>query len=133
MNDWLEKAASHRDAGQMGEAIEVLERAVAEGDESPEICKELARLSLTVNEVRAFANWCHEAMRLDGADPEPHLMISRVLVANGRWEEAVESLTAALKRNIPSAADRAEAEQLLGQAEAEQARFRRRNLGFSNI
>ncbi len=133
MSDWLQQSAQMRDAGRMGEAIDILEQAVAIGEESSEICKELARLSLTVNEVRAFSNWCHEAMRIDERDSEPHIMIGRVLVEQQRWEEAAEALLEALSRTIADPAERREVELMLGRATAEQSQFRRQNPGFSNI
>ncbi len=131
--DWLKESALLRDDGKIGEAIDVLERAVATGDESCEICKELARLSLTVNEVRAFGNWCHEAMRLDETDPEPYLMVGRVLVAARRWEEAVETLGAGLRCPAADAGQRREAESLLAEAREQQSILRRANPGFSPI
>lgn len=132
MDHWLDQSAQLRDAGKMGEAIDLLERAVAIGEESPGICKELARLSLTVNEVRAFANWCHEAMRLDPADPEPHLMIGRVLVDSERWEEASEALNAALSRNLDEPGRR-EAEALRDRADQARALHRLMHPGISNL
>lgn len=132
LTDWLQRSAQLRDDGKMGEAIDLLEQAVAIGEETSAICKELARLSLTVNEVRAFSNWCHEAMRLDPADPEPHLMIARVLVDNQRWQEASEALNAALARRLPDA-ERREAETLRDRADASIAAHRLAHPGFSNI
>lgn len=133
MSDWLQQSAQMRDAGRMGEAIDILEQAVAIGEESSAICKELARLSLTVNEVRAFSNWCHEAMRIDELDSEPHIMIGRVLVDQQRWEEAAEAFGEALNRSIADPAERQEVEVLRARAAAEQKQFRRQNPGFSNI
>jgi uncharacterized protein HemY len=133
MNNWLEQAIELRDGGQISKAIDLLEQAVAAGDESAEICKELARLSLTVNEVRAFANWCHEATRIDGADPEPHIMIGRHLCGMRRWDEAAEALGVALKLGIADDAERAAVEELRDRAAAEFVRFRRENPGYSNL
>lgn len=131
--DWLEQARALAAQGRMGEAIALLEQAVAIGDESSEICKELARLCLGVNEVRAFTNYCHEAMRLDPADGEPYLMMSRVLVARGRWGEVVEALEAALGTGALQDADRLEAEQLLAKARVELAEWQRLHPGASNL
>ena len=111
--EYLSQARDFAGREQYGRAIDLLEEAVASGNESSGICKELARLSLTVNEVRAFANWCHEAMRIDPTDPEPFLMIARVLVAARRWEEAVETLGHAIGTGRLTGDSLAEAERLL--------------------
>lgn len=81
--------------GNLGGAFAALERAVELDPEHVAACKELARLSLQANEKRAFTNWCHEAMRVDENDPEPHLMMAEVLVAGRRWEEAADELRVA--------------------------------------
>jgi tetratricopeptide (TPR) repeat protein len=131
--DWLEQARALAQRGEVGQAIAVLEQAVAMGDESAEICKELARLCLTVNEVRAFANYCHEAMRLDPGDGEPYLMMGRVLTARQRWGEVVEALEAALGAGALGDADRVEAEELLARARREHAAWQREHPGASNL
>lgn len=133
MSGWLEQARELRDTGAISKAIDLLEQAVATGDESSEICKELARLSLTVNEVRAFANWCHEAMRIDAADPEPHVMIGRVLCERKRWDEAAEALGVALSLGITDEREREEVTALLTVAKSEFERHRRENPGYSNL
>ncbi|MDX2182132.1 MAG: hypothetical protein SFV18_21245 [Bryobacteraceae bacterium] len=71
-----------------GEALDVLESALLDDPENSRIAKECARLSLEINELRAFTNWCHEALRIDPRDPEPHEMMSAVLRRIGRVEEA---------------------------------------------
>lgn len=111
---WLEQARIYTLHGQIGQAILHLEQAVAQGVESAEICKELAWLSHSINEVRAFFNWCHEAIRLAPSDPEPHLMIARVLIAAGRWSEAREALREASRREPDNAATQFEVNSLLG-------------------
>jgi tetratricopeptide (TPR) repeat protein len=131
--DWLEQARALAAEGEMGKAIDVLERAVAIGEETSEICKELAKLCLTVNEVRAFANYCHEAIRLNPDDGEPYLMIARVLTGGGRWGEAAESLEQALARQVLDAGQRAEAEGLLATARVHHEEWKRQNPGFSNL
>ncbi len=130
---WLEQARELAARGRVGEAIAHLEQAVALGEESPQICKELARYCLGVNEVRAFANYCHEAMRLDPADGEPYLMMGRVLSGRGRWGEVVEALEAGLRLGSLREADRREAEELLAKARAEHAEWQRRHPGASNL
>lgn len=130
---YLNEARFHASRDQYGKAIDVLEQAVAIGDESCEICKELARLSLQVNELRAFANWCHEAMRINPSDPEPHLMMGRVLVGSQRWGEAVETLEQGLRLGGLSRSDHAELEQLLAQARQAYGAYKSRHPGASNI
>ena len=130
---YLSEARFYASRDQYGKAIDVLEQAVAIGDESSEICKELARLSLQVNELRAFANWCHEAMRIDAADPEPHLMIGRVLVRYKRWGEAVESLEQASRIGTLGPAEQLEIEQLLATAREEYEEYKKQHPGASNI
>lgn len=131
--EYLSEARFWASREEYGRAIDVLEQAVAIGDETCEICKELARLSLTVNEVRAFANWCHEAIRINGADPEPYLMISRVLVMSERWAEAVESLEQALGTADLSPLEKKEAQELLGKAREGYAEYKKTHPGTSNI
>lgn len=133
MTDWLGQALELKEKGEIAKAIDLLEQAVAVGDESAPICKELARLSFLIREVRAFANWCHEAMRIDGSDPEPHLMIARVLVTDGRWEEAIEALTAAGKTGHVTPEQAEEVDQLTALSRQAWADHRRRNPGFSNL
>ncbi|MBL8234035.1 MAG: hypothetical protein JNL98_36400 [Bryobacterales bacterium] len=131
--DYLSEARFWASREEYGKAMDVLEQAVAIGDESCEICKELARLSLNVDEVRAFANWCHEAIRINGADPEPHLMISRVMVASERWAEAVESLEKALGIADLSPLEKKEAQELLVRAKEGYAEYKKTHPGTSNI
>jgi tetratricopeptide (TPR) repeat protein len=131
--EYLNEARFWASRNEYGRAIDVLEQAVAIGEESCEICKELARLSLTVNEVRAFANWCHEAIRIDGTDPEPYLMISRVLVQNQRWAEAIESLEQAIGNARLNPQELTEAEQLLSRSRQGYAEYKRSHPGASNL
>ncbi|MCC6341764.1 MAG: hypothetical protein IT166_06175 [Bryobacterales bacterium] len=130
--DLLEKARSLAAGGEVGRAIDLLEDAVARGEESALIAKEIARLCLSVNEARAFTNWCHEAMRLDPSDGEPQLMIARVLVAEQRWGEAVESLEQAVQGVLPDV-ERAEAVRLLDGARARHEEWQRLHPGASNL
>jgi len=93
--------------GRYQEAFEALEAAVQINPSHVEACKELARLSLQANEKRAFANWCHEAIRIDAQDPEPHLMLAEELANTGRWGEALDEVTLALQlRPLPDEAAR---------------------------
>lgn len=131
--EYLSEARFWASRNEYGKAIDVLEQAVAIGDESSEICKELAKLSLTVNEVRAFANWCHEAMRIDGADPEPYLMISRVLVMNKRWAEAIESLQKVIGNGRLNPEEAQEADSLLARSHQGYAEYRKAHPGTSNL
>jgi tetratricopeptide (TPR) repeat protein len=131
--EWLEQSRELEQRGEIGRAIDVLEQAIAIGDETSEICKETARLCLIVNEVRAFTNYCHEAMRLDPADPEPHLMIGRVLSQFGRWEEASEALEHVLSMPALTPEQRAESEQLADTARAKYQEWKRDKPGFSNL
>lgn len=71
-----------------GDALDILEAALIDDPENSTIAKECARLSLEINELRAFANWCHEALRIDPLDPEPHEMMAQVLRRIGRIGEA---------------------------------------------
>ena len=85
------QGCAHAERGELAEAFDQLERCVQlEPDHAP-ACKLLARLSLTVNEVRAFVCWCHEAARVDPADPEPHLMMAEAFERMGRLAEAAEA------------------------------------------
>ncbi|MCC6391327.1 MAG: hypothetical protein IT167_12055 [Bryobacterales bacterium] len=131
--DLLDQARSLAAGGEVGKAIDLLEQAVAMGEESALISKEIARLCLSVNEVRAFTNWCHEAMRLDPSDGEPQLMIGRVLVARQRWGEAVESLEQAVQGILPDARERAEAARLLDLARARYEEWKGLHPGASNL
>jgi hypothetical protein len=131
--EWLEQSRELEKRGEIGRAISVLEQAIAIGDETPEICKETARLCLLVDEVRAFTNYCHEAMRLDPADPEPHLMIGRVLSQYERWEEASEALEHVLNMPALTASQRTESEQLATTARAKYREQKLERPGFSNL
>jgi Flp pilus assembly protein TadD len=86
----LARAAEHESASNYGAALDELESAMQDGTEDARLCKQCARLSLKINEVRAFVNWCHEALRIDESDPEPHEMLGRALAARGRTAEAEE-------------------------------------------
>ena len=130
---YLSEARFYASRDQWGKAIDVLEQAVAIGDESSEICKELARLSLQVNEIRAFANWCHEAMRINPADSEPHLMIARILVRQHRWGEAVETLEQARKIGSLGPEEQAEIQELLAKSSVALEEYMKQHPGASNI
>jgi Flp pilus assembly protein TadD len=84
--------------GDVGPAIESLERALELNADHGPACKLLARLCLQINERRAFANWCHEASRIDPNDPEPYLMLAEELDRRGRTAEAEEARQAAARR-----------------------------------
>lgn len=129
----MEQADALVRQGQVGSAIDLLEQAVAMGEESAELCKHIARLCLSVNEVRAFANWCHEAIRIDPNDAEPHLMLGYELYRNCRWGEAQETLEQALRMTTLSAEQRAEAQALCDEAAAEHAKSQAANPGYSNL
>ncbi|MCC6364796.1 MAG: hypothetical protein IT165_14845 [Bryobacterales bacterium] len=130
--DLLDQARTLAAGGEVGKAIDLLEQAVAVGGESALISKEIARLCLSVNEVRAFTNWCHEAMRLDPSDGGPQLMIGRVLAAQQRWGEAAESLEQAVQGILPGG-ERAEAARLLDLARARYEEWKRLHPGASNL
>ena len=83
---------------QLGDAFLALEECVTIDPDHGLACKELARLSLLANEVRAFTNWLHEAQRIDERDPEPHVMMAEHLVARRRWEEADMEIRIALRK-----------------------------------
>jgi len=88
---------------KLGDAFVALEECVGLDPDHGLACKELARLSLMANEVRAFINWLHEAQRVDERDAEPHVMMAEHLVSKRRWEEADLEVRIAL-RKAPSAA-----------------------------
>jgi Tfp pilus assembly protein PilF len=90
------------DCGDLGGAFVAFEKAVELNPNHAPTCKQLAKLSLAANERRAFTNWCHEAMRLDESDPEPHAMMAEVLAAAKRFEEAADEqrIADALSRTI---------------------------------
>lgn len=83
---------------KLGDAFVALEECVTLDPDHKLACKELARLSLLANEVRAFTNWLHEAHRIDERDPEPHVMMAEHLVTRRRWEEADQEVRAALRK-----------------------------------
>ncbi|WP_031500231.1 tetratricopeptide repeat protein [Bryobacter aggregatus] len=97
--NYLEQAQECIAAGDLGDAILLLEEAVEKGHESVEIAKLLARLSLRIDEVRAFQNWCHEALRMDPKDIEVHRMMEAYFRENGRdWEaDEVRAIADAIK------------------------------------
>lgn len=129
----MEQAAALAADGKVGSAIDLLEQAVALGEESAEICLYIARLCHSINELRAFANWCHEAIRIDPNHAEPHFLLGRELHRMRRWDEAEETLTLALSMPALAPELRAEAELLRAEASAEHAAYRIANPGFSNI
>ncbi len=88
-------------AGRVGEAIAALELAIENGEESAAIAKLLAQLSLRINEVRAFQNWCHEALRMDPNDLEVYQMLEAYFRDAGRDFEADEVLEAITRRAAP--------------------------------
>lgn len=97
---------------KLGDALDALEECVVIDPDHAPACKELARLSLLANEVRAFANWLHEAQRIDEGDPEPHVMLAEYLVEKKRWEEADAEVKLALRKDpAPSLVDRLAAAQ----------------------
>ncbi len=98
------EAWRHVDAGAVGDAIIVLERAVEECQDNAEVTKLLAKLNLRIDEVRAFQNWCHESLRIDSRDPEPHEMLADYFEARGRQEEAEEERRVAAALRQPASA-----------------------------
>lgn len=129
----MQQAAELAEQGKVGSAIDLLEQAVAMGEESAELCIYIARLCHSINELRAFANWCHEAMRIDPTHAEPHFLLGKELHRMARWEEAEETLAVALSMPRLTAQHRAEAELLHAEAAANHADYRTANPGFSNI
>lgn len=85
------QGCSHAERGELTEAFDQLERSVQLEPDNAAACKLLARLSLSVDEVRAFVCWCHEAARIDPRDPEPHLMMAEVFERTNRLKEATEA------------------------------------------
>ena len=83
---------------KLGDAFVALEECVTLDPDHGLACKELARLSLLANEVRAFINWLHEAQRVDERDAEPHVMMAEHLVSRRRWEEADMEVRIALRK-----------------------------------
>lgn len=96
---YLDRAQALAGAGQIGEAIILLEECVATCSDSAAVCKLLAALHLRIDEVRAFQNWCHEALRIEEDDPEPHHMLAAYFFANQRDFEGEEELAAAARKN----------------------------------
>lgn len=88
----IEQALRAEQENNLDVAIDLLEQALLLSHEDARIPKHLARLSLRINEIRAFVNWCHEALRIDPNDPEPHLMLAAHLAERGRQREADEEL-----------------------------------------
>ena len=84
---------------KLGDAFVALEECVTLDPDHGLACKELARLSLLANEVRAFINWLHEAQRVDERDPEPHVMMAEHLASRRRWEEADMEVRIALRKD----------------------------------
>jgi tetratricopeptide (TPR) repeat protein len=93
----FERGVSLARDGRLAEAFEALEKCIVLDPDHARACKELARLSLRANELRAFTNWCHEASRIDEQDPEPYCMIAELLTEQGRTEEALEALGVAFR------------------------------------
>lgn len=86
------------------QAFDHLERSVQLEPDNAAACKLLARLSLSVNEIRAFVCWCHEAARIEPLDPEPHLMMAEVFEQANRLKEAAEARQRATSLTQPSEA-----------------------------
>lgn len=131
--DWLAQAHKLEAEGKIGTAIDLLERAVASGEEDAILCKEIARMCLTVNEVRAFANWCHEAIRLNPKDGEPYLMMGRQLSSRNRWMETVEAMEEALSRGALTPSQVQEAQAMLATARDNHAAWKKAHPGTSNL
>ena len=105
--EYFQQGIAYAKAGRLAEAFEALEECVVLDPDHREACKELARLSLDANEVRAFCNWLHEAQRIDERDPEPHLMLAEHLIQRKRWEEADAEIRLALRKDpAPEMLDR---------------------------
>ncbi len=92
---FLEEAQILLAEGKVGDAIFLLEEAVEGGKESAGIAKLLAKLSLQIDEVRAFQSWCHEALRMNPKDLEIYQMLEDYFRAHGRDFEADEVRTVA--------------------------------------
>lgn len=100
---YLDRAQALAAAGEIGKAIVLLEECVATCKDSAAVCKLLAALNLRIDEVRAFQNWCHEALRIDENDPEPHRMLAAYFTAKQRDFEAEEEIEAALRKEARQA------------------------------
>lgn len=114
--------------GSIHEALVTIERAVEIYPDFGPACKTLGKLSLEVNEVRAFQNWMHEACRIDPADSEPYLLMGRLLAAQSRAPEAIEALKRAVSLGVTEA-EREEIEEILAPLETAVAEQRRRQIG----
>lgn len=79
-------------------AYAYLEDQVARDQESAAVTLRLAWLAYAFRDFRAVETWCHEAMRLDEAWVEPHILLGYVLQRAGRWEEAVAEYEIAGRR-----------------------------------
>lgn len=113
--------------GSIHEALVSIERAVEIHPDFGPACKTLARLSLEVNEIRAFQNWMHEACRIDPDDSEPYVLMGRLLSVQRRPAEALEAFRRALALGV-STTVRAEIESMLPELEAGAAEKRRREI-----
>ncbi len=113
--------------GSIHEALVTIERAVEVYPDFGLACKTLARLSLEVNEVRAFQNWMHEACRIDPEDAEPYVLMGRLLAVQRRSAEALEAFQRALSLGVPDS-QRREIEAMLAPLEADVAEKRRREI-----
>ena len=87
---FLSKAKRLVEEGLVGDAILLLEEAVENGKETAEIAKMLAKLSLQIDEVRAFQSWCHEGLRMNPKDLEIYQMLEDYFRLHGRDFEADE-------------------------------------------
>jgi tetratricopeptide (TPR) repeat protein len=92
--------------GRFGEAYASLEDLVARGEETAQVCLQLAWLGYALEDPRALETWCHEAERLAPDWAEPHLALAWAFETSGRLNEALEEYGAALKREIAPPARR---------------------------
>jgi tetratricopeptide (TPR) repeat protein len=84
------------------DAYDCFESQVASNPDDGPACLALAWLAYVVRDLRAVETWAHEAMRLMDRAAEPHLLMALVLRNATRWEEALEELEAAARRNTLS-------------------------------
>ncbi len=109
----FDEGAALERAGDLPGAFASYEAAVETHPDYLAACKALARLSLAIDEIRAFQNWCHEASRIDPMDPEPYAMLGGWLARRGRRAEALETLRHALTRRPLPDGERAAVEAAL--------------------
>lgn len=80
-----------------------LESRVASGGETAEICRRLAWLALSFEDIRAVETWSHESLRLEPESAQPHLLLGLVLGGEARYAEAVAEYDLALRSDLPEA------------------------------